>query len=152
MMIRNVLILLARVGLGAIFLAHGWQKFVTNGIGATQQGFASMGAPAPALSAVVTATIEFAGGIGLIIGLATPVWAALLFATMAGAYLIAHTGHGLFVAKGGFELVLALGASMLLLLATGPGRLSIDDLLGARLPWNRGIFANQSQPLTSELS
>lgn len=152
MMIRNVLILLARVGLGAIFLAHGWQKFVTNGIGATQQGFASMGAPAPELSAVVTATIEFAGGIGLIIGLATPVWAALLFATMVGAFLIAHTGHGLFVAKGGFELVLALGASMLLLLATGPGRLSLDGVLGARLPWNRGIFANQSQPLVSKLS
>lgn len=144
MTIRNVLILLARVGLGAIFLAHGWQKFVTNGIAATQQGFAAMGAPAPELSAAVAATIEFAGGIGLIIGLATPVWAALLFATMVGAFLIAHTGHGLFVAKGGFELVLALGASMLLLLATGPGRLSLDGVLGARLPWNRGIFAGRS--------
>lgn len=138
MAIRNVLILLARVGLGAIFLAHGWQKFVTNGIAATQQGFA--------------ATIEFAGGVGLIVGLATPVWAALLFATMVGAFLIAHMGHGLFVAKGGFELVLALAAPMLLLIATGAGRLSIDGLLGARLPWNRGIFANPSQPSVSELA
>jgi putative oxidoreductase len=152
MTVRNILILLARLGLGVIFVAHGWQKFVTNGIAATQQGFATMGAPAPEVSAVAAATIEFAGGIGLIIGMATPVWATLLFATMAGAYLIAHTGHGLFVAKGGFELVLALAAPMLLLIVTGPGRFSVDGLLGARLPWNRGIFANQPQPLTSELS
>lgn len=152
MAIRNLLILLARVGLGVIFLAHGWQKFVTNGIAATQQGFAAMGAPAPELSAVIAATIELAGGIGLIIGLATPVWAALLFATMVGAFLIAHTGHGLFVAKGGFELVLALAAPMLLLIVTGAGRFSVDGLLGARLPWNRAIFANPSRPLTSEAS
>nr|MDT0524692.1 DoxX family protein [Streptomyces sp. DSM 41633] len=101
MTVGNVLILLARVGLGVIFLAHGWQKFVTNGIAATQQGFETMGAPFPEVTAVVAATIEFGGGIGLIIGLATPVWAALLFATMVGAFLIAHTGHGLFAAQGG---------------------------------------------------
>ncbi|MFV8243084.1 DoxX family protein [Mycolicibacterium peregrinum] len=102
MTVRNVLILLARVGLGVIFVAHGWQKFVTNGIAATQQGFA-------------------------------------------------HMGHGLFVSKGGFELVLALAAPMLLLIVTGAGRFSVDGLLGARLPWNRGIFANP-QSLTSEPS
>lgn len=43
MTVGNVLILLARVGLGVIFLAHGWQKFVTNGIAATQQGFETVG-------------------------------------------------------------------------------------------------------------
>ncbi len=139
MTLRNLLILLARVGLGAVFLAHGWQKFVTNGIGATQQAFTAMGAPVPEVSAVVAATIEFVGGIGLIIGLATPVCAALLFATMVGAFLIAHLGHGLFVGQGGFEFVLALGASMLLLIVTGAGRFSLDNLLGARLPWNSKV-------------
>ncbi|MFV8299171.1 MULTISPECIES: DoxX family protein [Mycolicibacterium] len=152
MTVGNVLILLARVGLGVIFLAHGWQKFVTNGIAATQQGFETMGAPFPEVTAVVAATIEFGGGIGLIIGLATPVWAALLFATMVGAFLIAHTGHGLFAAQGGFELVLALAAPMLLLIVTGAGRFSADGLLGGRLPWNRGVFANRSLRLSSELS
>ena len=72
-------------------------------------------------------------------------------AIRSGAFLIAHMGHGLFVARGGFEL-LALAAPMLLLIATGAGRLSIDGLLGARLPWNRGIFANPSQPSVSELA
>ncbi|WKG04273.1 DoxX family protein [Mycolicibacterium sp. HK-90] len=143
MTLRNVLILLARVGLGVIFVAHGWQKFVINGIGATQQGFASMGAPAPDVSAVIAATVELVGGIGLILGLATPVWALLLFAIMVGAFLISHLGHGLFVAKGGFEFVLALGASMLLLVVTGPGRFSVDAALGDRLPWNRGVAAPQ---------
>lgn len=108
--------------------------------------------PSTVLRRRLPATIEFGGGIGLIIGLATPVWAALLFATMVGAFLIAHTGHGLFAAQGGFELVLALAAPMLLLIVTGAGRFSADGLLGGRLPWNRGVLANRSLRLSSELS
>ncbi|MFD4403987.1 DoxX family protein [Nocardia sp. NPDC058499] len=135
--LRNLLILVARVGLGIVFVAHGWQKFFTNGIAATQQGFESMGAPLPGLSAIIAATIELVGGAGLIFGAITPVWAALLFANMTGAYLVAHIGKGLFVSEGGGELVVALGAGALLLLCTGAGRFSVDGILGRRVPWHR---------------
>lgn len=134
---RNLLILAARLGLGVVFFAHGWQKFFTNGLTATRQGFESMGAPLPDLSAVVAAGLELAGGVGLILGAFTPLWAVLLVANTAGAYLIAHIGKGLFVSTGGGELVLVLGAGVLLLLCTGAGRLSVDGLLGERVPWNR---------------
>ncbi|MEU1954648.1 DoxX family protein [Nocardia rhamnosiphila] len=136
--LRNLLILLARVGLGVVFLAHGWQKFVTNGLDATQRGFESMGAPLPGISAILAAAIELAGGAGLILGVITPVWAVLLVADMVGAYLITHMGNGLFVNSGGSELVIGLGAGALLLLCTGAGRFSVDGLLGGRVPWNRG--------------
>ncbi|MEU4430596.1 DoxX family protein [Nocardia rhamnosiphila] len=136
--LRNLLILLARVGLGVVFLAHGWQKFVTNGLDATQRGFESMGAPLPGISAILAAAIELAGGAGLILGVITPAWAVLLFADMVGAYLITHMGNGLFVNSGGSELVIGLGAGALLLLCTGAGRFSVDGLLGGRVPWNRG--------------
>ncbi|MFI2337945.1 DoxX family protein [Nocardia rhamnosiphila] len=136
--LRNLLILLARVGLGVVFLAHGWQKFVTNGLDATQRGFESMGAPLPGISAILAAAIELAGGAGLILGVITPVWAVLLFADMVGAYLITHMGNGLFVNSGGSELVIGLGAGALLLLCTGAGRFSVDGLPGGRVPWNRG--------------
>lgn len=135
--LRNLLILVARAGLGIVFLAHGWQKFFTNSISATQQGFESMGAPLPDLSAIIAATIELVGGAGLIFGAITPICAALLFANMTGAYLIAHIGKGLFVSEGGGELVVALGAGALLLLCTGAGRFSIDGILGGRVPWHR---------------
>jgi putative oxidoreductase len=49
--LRDTLLLLARVGLGAVFLAHGLQKFVTNGMAGTTEGFVAMGVPAPAFSA-----------------------------------------------------------------------------------------------------
>ena len=99
-----------------------------------------MGAPLPVpdVSAIVAATIELAGGIALVVGVATPIFALVVFADMLGAYLIAHAGHGIFVAQGGAELVIALGAATLLLVSTGAGRFSIDALFGERAPWNRG--------------
>ncbi|MFI2233248.1 DoxX family protein [Nocardia testacea] len=135
--LRDLLILLARAGIGVVFLAHGWQKFVTNGLDATQRGFESMGAPLPGISAILATAVEFAGGAGLVLGAITPVWAVLLVADMVGAYLITHMGNGLFVTGGGGELVIGLGAGALLLLCTGAGRFSVDDLLGDRVPWNR---------------
>ncbi|MGW1739842.1 DoxX family protein [Nocardia sp. NPDC001965] len=137
--LRNSLILAARAGIGIVFLAHGWQKFFTNGLPSTQRGFESMGAPLPDIAAIVAAVIELAGGAGLILGAITPIWAILLFADMAGAYLIAHMGNGMFVSGGGAELVVGLGAGTLLLLVTGAGRFSVDGLLGDRVPGNRGV-------------
>lgn len=141
MNVRSLLLLLARIGLGVVFAAHGWQKFYTNGIEATQAGFQKMGAPLPDVSAIMAATVELVGGVALIVGVATPVFALLLFADMLGAYLIAHVGKGLFVAQGGAELVIVLGAAMLLLASTGAGRFSIDALFGERALWNRGALA-----------
>ncbi len=43
--VRDVALLLARLVLGVVLVAHGWQKVVTNGVGATAEGFAGMGIP-----------------------------------------------------------------------------------------------------------
>jgi putative oxidoreductase len=48
---------------------------------------------------------------------------------MLGAFAFVHAGNGLFAADGGYELVLALGVSSLLLAAVGAGRFSVDHLL-----------------------
>ncbi|MDG3012239.1 DoxX family protein [Rhodococcus sp. D2-41] len=134
---RSVVVLLARVGLGVIFFAHGWQKFFTWGIDGTQASFDKMGAPLPDVSAVLAATVELVGGAALIVGLAVPVFAVLLFLDMLGAYFIVHAGHGIFIGGGGYELVLGLGTGALLLAVTGAGRFSVDQLLGSRAIWNR---------------
>jgi putative oxidoreductase len=129
---RDLSLLIARVGIGVIFVAHGWQKFFTNGIDATQQAFDGMGVPLPDLSAIAAATIELVGGFALIAGVATPVVGILLFLDMLGAFVIVHVDKGIFVSEGGYELVLALGVTSLLIAATGAGRLSIDGILGGR--------------------
>jgi putative oxidoreductase len=129
---HDLALLIARIGIGIIFVAHGWQKFFTNGIDATQKAFDGMGAPLPDLSAIAAATIELVGGFALIAGVATPIFGILLFLDMLGAFFIVHVDKGIFVSEGGYELVLALGVSSLLIAATGAGRLSVDALFRGR--------------------
>lgn len=51
---------------------------------------------------------------------------------MLGAFLVAHIGNGVFVTDGGFELVWAIAAGGLVLIAAGPGRFSVDAGIGSR--------------------
>jgi putative oxidoreductase len=129
--IRAVLALATRLGLGVVFVAHGWQKLVTDGVGATATGFGHLGVPAPTISAWYAALVELVGGVLLIAGLALPVVGALLFLDMAGAFLFVHVTHGVFSAAGGFELVLVLGLAALLVGFAG-GPLSLDHLIARR--------------------
>jgi putative oxidoreductase len=130
---RDVALLAARVGLGVIFVAHGWQKFATWGMAGTASSFAQMGVPLPEVSAWFSATVELVGGAALVLGAAVPVFGVLLAFVMTGALVIVHAGSGIFVDQGGFELVLALGAGALVLAAVGPGRWSIDAMVAPRL-------------------
>ncbi|MDI9916641.1 DoxX family protein [Rhodococcus sp. IEGM 1379] len=132
---RDLGTLIARVGLGIIFIAHGWQKYFTYKIAGTQAAFEGMGAPLPKVSAVVAATVELGGGILLIAGVLTPLVGALLFLDMVGALFIVHSGNGIFVDQGGYELVLALGVGSLLIATIGAGRISVDGLIGKGDGW-----------------
>lgn len=131
--VSATVILVARVALGVILFAHGWQKFFTNGIDAVSQGFESMDVPAATLSAVFAATVELVGGALLIIGLATPIVAILVVLDMLGAWFFVHADAGtIFAADGGYELVLALAAGAALVGAVGGGRFSLDHLILGR--------------------
>ena len=129
---RDLALLLARLGLGVIFLAHGWQKLVTNGVDGTAAFFDSVGVPLPTLAAWLATGVELGAGALLLVGLAVPVAGLLLAVDMLGAWLFVHRGGGVFVAENGWELVLALGVGALVLAATGGGRFSVDHLLATR--------------------
>jgi putative oxidoreductase len=131
--VSNVVILLARVAIGVTLFAHGWQKFFTNGIEATAQGFESMGVPAATASAVFAAVVELVGGALLVVGLLTPLVAVLVVVDMAGAFWFAHRAAGtIFVGEGGYELVLVLAAGAALVGAVAGGRFGVDGLLRGR--------------------
>jgi putative oxidoreductase len=121
-----------RVVLGFLFAAHGWQKFNEWTIAGTQAAFTQMGVPAANISAPLVAGLELAGGIALILGVLTRVVAALLAVNMIGALFLVHASAGVFADKGGYELVLLLGAAALALALTGAGRVSVDRLLFGR--------------------
>ena len=121
-----------RVIAGFLFAAHGWQKFNEFTIAGTQASFAKMGVPAAELVAPVVATLELAGGIALILGVLTRVFAALLALDMLGAFFLVHAPAGVFVGNGGYELVLLLAAGALAIALAGAGRISADAALFGR--------------------
>lgn len=139
-LLRDLALLIARIGIGVVFVAHGWQKFFTNGLDATKASFEQMDIPLADISAVVSAVIELVGGFALIIGLATPIAGVLLFLNMLGAFILVHIDKGVFVTDGGYELVVALGVGSLLIAAIGAGRLSVDGLIGRR----RGVRSSHA--------
>lgn len=119
-------LLLLRLVLGAVFIAHGMQKVWINGIPATQEGFAGMGVPAPEVMAIIVAALEIGGGALLVLGLGTRIVGVLLAANMVVAMVLVHLAAGFFATDGGYEFVLTLAGGALALALTGPGRFAID--------------------------
>ncbi|OZF04887.1 DoxX family protein [Rhodococcus sp. 15-2388-1-1a] len=126
--VRDAVALVARIGLGIVFIAHGWQKLNTYGLDGTAASFVTMNIPLPTASAYFATFVELIGGGALILGIFTPVAGLLLFVDMLGAAIFVHFDKGVFATEGGYELVVALGVGALLLAAFGAGRISIDGL------------------------
>ncbi|WP_166351151.1 DoxX family membrane protein [Phytoactinopolyspora limicola] len=141
---RDVALLLARIGIGAVFIAHGWQKLFDYGIDGVAASFDQMDVPLPTAAAWFSALVELVGGAALIIGVATPVVALFLLADMVGAYIFVHAGNGMFVEQGGAELVLALGAASIVFAGLGSGRFSLDHVVGPRL-WKTEAAGTESR-------
>lgn len=126
----DLALLVSRVALGVILVAHGWQKFHQFTLDGTTAAFGDMGVPAPAIAATFVTLVEVIGGAALILGVLTPVASVLNMVTMLGAMVIVHVENGVFVENGGFELVLALLAGLVVVALLGAGRFSVDGLVG----------------------
>lgn len=132
--VRSGALLVARIILGVILIAHGLQKFTEWTLAGTGQAFASMGVPMPGTSATIAALVELVGGVLLILGAFTPIVGLVVFLEMLGAAVLVHLAGGVFVANNGWELVGAIGAGALALAAVGAGKWSVDGALQARKP------------------
>ncbi|MGI5487950.1 DoxX family protein [Microtetraspora malaysiensis] len=130
--IRPVALLIGRVGIGVIFLIHGWQKLTTMGLSGTTAFFEQIGIPLPGLAAPAVTVLELAGGAALILGAALPVVGTLLALDMLGAIAFVHGGNGFTVDKGGYEFVLALAVAAVAIGFSGGGTLALDTLWGKR--------------------
>ena len=133
--LADVALLLTRVAVGVVLLAHGLQKAFEFTPAGTAGAFAGMGVPAAGLVAWFTMLAEIVGGAALILGLLTPVFTVVNLVSMVGAILLVHLPNGLFVTANGYELVLSIAAALVPLAALGAGRWSLDGLVartGAR--------------------
>ncbi|MDR7082031.1 putative oxidoreductase [Arthrobacter ginsengisoli] len=130
-----------RIVTGFLFAAHGWQKFNEFTIAGTQAAFTQMGVPAANMVAPVVATLELVGGVALILGVLTRVFAALLAVNMVGALFLVHAPAGIYVETGGYELVLILAAAALAVALVGAGKVSVDKVLFGRTGSKLSVLA-----------
>ena len=130
--VRDGALLVARLLLGVVLIAHGWQKVVTNGLGATTEGFGRMGVPLAPVSAAYAGIVELVGGALILVGAATALVGVLVVLDMLGAALLVHVGNGVMASDGGWELVGVIGAVALVLAAVGAGKYSVDHALAGR--------------------
>jgi putative oxidoreductase len=122
-------ILVLRLGLGIMFLAHGLQMAFGLFGGPGVKGFSGMLAglgfvPAMLWSYVASYTVLI-GGLLLIVGIQTRPAAALLLIFIVTAAVKVHLSKGFFLANGGFEYTFVIAAACLALILLGPGKFSI---------------------------
>jgi putative oxidoreductase len=126
----DVGVLILRVVLGLTMAAHGYNKFFGGGrIPGTAGWFESIGMKPGMFHARVAATTEMAAGLGLAVGLLTPIPAAGFVALMLVAAWTVHKANGFFIVKEGWEYNLVLAAAAVAVATIGAGKLSLDYAL-----------------------
>lgn len=136
--ITDLGILIARLGIGWIMVAHGWQKFFVWGLEGTAAAMGEGGVPLPLLSAAFTAFVELVGGAALVAGAAVRPAALGMAFVMAGAFVFVQGGNGVYMENDGYGFVLSIAVCCLLLAATGSGRFGVDHLVVERLRARHG--------------
>jgi putative oxidoreductase len=132
-------LLFLRLFAGVALMMHGWGKIQK------PTGWMGPDSTVPSFLQALAALGEFGGGLGLILGLLTPIAALGVMCVMfVAAYSHILRGDA-FV--GGWELAGLYFVVSLMLVLTGPGVLSLDSALfgrAARVPNNR-LPASETQ-------
>ena len=134
--IQSPLLFLLRLWWGLSFVRTGWGKLMH--LDRTAEFFASLHLPLPKMNAIMAGSTECFGGALLLVGLGSRLVSVPLACTMLVAYITADrealqavfTDTDKFVSAAPFQFLL----TVLLVLAFGPGKLSIDHLLARKAP------------------
>jgi putative oxidoreductase len=132
--LQSPFLLLVRLYWGWQLAQNGWGKL--HNLGHLRDFFSSLGIPAPGATAPCIASLEFFGGILLIIGLATRITSLLLAVDMFAAYVTADrealssvlSNPGKFYVADPFTFLFAA----LICLVFGAGFFSLDYVLAHR--------------------
>ncbi|MCH7560244.1 MAG: DoxX family protein [Nitrosopumilus sp.] len=111
-----------RASIGAIFIVHSLKKFDSS----WQEWLISIGIP-PEIQLPI-ALAEFIGGILLVVGVLTRVTGSIFAVILLGAIFHIRWENGFFVSQGGWEWDLVMLSIVLVIIAAGPGRISISHI------------------------
>jgi putative oxidoreductase len=141
---RDVVLLVARVGLAVIMIAHAKLMYdFAGGIGGVGQLYAQSGVPLPAITGPANVLFEFVGGVAMLLGLAVPVVGVLMALNMVGAWIFVHTSALFAMDHNGPELVIMIGLLSLVLAVVGSGRFGLDHLIVTRARRKAGSAAGR---------
>jgi putative oxidoreductase len=130
--LKSPFLLIVRLYWGWQLAQSGWGKL--HNIDKVTEFFTSLGLPAPGLTAHFIASLEFVGGVLLILGLASRLIALALTINMIVAFIIADhdalmsifSNPDKFYAAAPYTFLFA----SLLVLIFGPGLFSVDAIIG----------------------
>ena len=127
---EDIALLVLRLVLGGIFVAHGAQKlfgsFDGPGLKGTASFFEQIGLKPGRTMAFLAGLAEFGGGLLVLVGFLTPLGAFALIAVQAVAIARVHAPNGFFNESGGYEFNLVLIAVAGALILTGSGAYGLD--------------------------
>ena len=131
-------ILILRLVVGLLFFSHGTQKLFGWFGGSALVGTFGMvdrlRFRPKFLWGLGVALGETVGGALVVLGLLTPLGSISIIAVMLVATFAVHWKNGIWNTKGGYEFPVTNIAAALAVAGIGPGRYSLDALLGIRLP------------------
>jgi putative oxidoreductase len=120
-----------RLTIGPMLMTHGYNKvFGAGGLEGTTRWFDGLGLRPAFVHARLAAATELGAGALITLGAASPLPAAAAIGLMTTAARTDHKGKGFFMFKNGWEYVGVVAAVSAALAALGPGRYSVDRLLG----------------------
>ncbi|HEX9834289.1 MAG TPA: DoxX family protein [Mycobacterium sp.] len=133
--VADVGLLILRIGVGAAMLHAGLRKVFDF---ATTTGFMEAGGWRPStFAALMVTAAETLGGIGLLVGVLTPLAACAVIAAMIDAWAVNVSATAVWSDPFNAPFLIALGATTLLF--TGAGAYSLDARLFGRTVWSARI-------------
>lgn len=125
--LQSFALFLARLAVAYGFYEPAMMKW--SDIGAVSEWFGSMGIPFPTLNAYMAATTEITGVVLLTLGLFTRIISIPMIIIMIVAIKTVHLAHGFSAGDNGFEIPLYYMLFLLIFVAFGAGKFSLDQLL-----------------------
>lgn len=126
--VRDLALLIARIALGGVMLAHGWRRWQVDGVANQIEYLQQFDTPYANWAAWGSIILELVGGLFLIVGVLTPLVALAFVVQQVLIIVWAKWFAGPYLTDGGWEYNLILAALGLLFLVYGAGRVSVDQL------------------------
>ena len=130
-LLASIALLLIRLSVGIVFLQTGWGKL--HHLDDIVVFFRELGIPAPELQAPFVSGLEFVGGTLLLVGLLSRLMAAPLIGTMVVAIITAKKEEIEAITDVLSFIEWHYLVFFAVIVLCGPGKLSLDHLLGKKL-------------------